>query len=173
MDIIVEYAWNKDNYLKASYQNYMHSRLNKGFKILAGTFLIVLILYYVITMNFTEHAFVISVTVAFLTIYLGRWPIFRWQLKRQFKKYAQKDCLVRWVINETQLKSMVEGIREGIVSWDSITKAVKTKDGFLIYRYPVYHWFPFSGFPGPDQQVLFEMLLERKVKNYRKDKAHK
>ena len=48
----------------------------------------------------------------------------------------------------------------------AVKKVVKTKEGYLLHRYPMFHWFPISAFNNDLDIKNFEDLARVKVKDF-------
>ncbi|MEI8011614.1 MAG: hypothetical protein WCI27_03905 [Candidatus Omnitrophota bacterium] len=166
MKINLNYRWDKNAFLKANYYNLKYGEVALIKKI-GGPISIVLCLatmFFIYIRGFKSQDVIPFILVTYF--YALRWPIYKLQVSRNFKKYSERDREISWEIGDEVLKGSVKGTSEGQFSWDLIKKVVKTKEGYLLHRYPMFHWFPISAFNNDLDIKNFEDLARVKVKDF-------
>lgn len=165
MSIELQYKWDKEEFLKASYANFRRRARSVASRAL-GVMVIILAasaLLFVFQRGY-DPTYLIMLFLVFYW-FLLRWPLQRLILARQFAKHSERDADIRWTVNEAGFKGgRLESYGE--FSWDAITSIEKTKEGFLVYRYPIFHWLPISGFKSPGDINGFESMAMQKCKRY-------
>lgn len=165
MNIELDYRWDKEEFLKASHANFRRRRrtiASRAFGLLI-IFMIASSLLFVFEQGFDASYFIIL----FLAIYwfLLRWPLQSFFLARQFEKHAEKDTDIHWVISDEGFKGGSAG-SQGEFAWDAVTGIERSQDGFLIYRYPIFHWLPMSAFQSRDDIDRFESVAKQTSNKY-------
>ena len=166
MNIEVDYKWDKDAFIKASMAN-MKYRFG-GVKSFVVSIIILAFLAFSLYIAIEKGMEPIYYLFIFLAVYwfILRWPIYKWSFNRQFNKHTEKNAIVSWSIDENGLRGKGSN-SSGEFSWESITDAIKSKYGYLIYRYPMFHWFPYTAFKNESDMQLFEELLTKNVKKHK------
>ncbi len=164
MNIEINYTWDKDAFVKASMAN-MKYRFG-GVKSIVVS--VIIFVFFVATLYFVSKKGIEQFDYFFIFIaiywFILRWPFYIWMFRRQFNQHTEKDADVSWVITEGGIKG-VGSNSSGEFNWTSITDAIKSKHGYLIYRYPMFHWFPYSAFKSDGDKQIFQQLISKNVKN--------
>ena len=162
--IHLNYKWDKGTFLKASYYNLQYGEISKIKRILVPlSFVLCLATLFLISKRGFK-AIDISPFIILLYFYILRWPLYRLQLSTSFNKYSEKNSEINWEITDEYLKAEVKGKSQGQITWDLISKYDKTKEGYLLHRYPLFHWFPFNAFRNEADLKNFDNLLIGKIK---------
>lgn len=164
--IELKFIWSESEFLRASQCNYQVLRKQFLFRTISVLLILIVLLSSLLILLQGYDLFNTTLVIACTFIYFLRWPIYKFQLKMHFKKYAEKDKEVTWQVTDSFLKGGVEGLSQGEIQWDNVAKIVDSPEGFIIYRYPLYHWFPKDGFINPDDVTAFEALARKKIKQF-------
>lgn len=164
MAVEINYNWDKSTFVGACKANYLHSLGSRRSIILS----IFIVLYLVAALYLgsrlgMEWSGYLSVFIAVYWFVL-RFPLYVWLTGRRFDKHVEKDANISWVIDDKGMKS-VGANSSGEFNWNLVTDAIKSKHGYLIYRYPLYHWFPFASFENEHDKLEFERLIIENVSN--------
>jgi hypothetical protein len=162
MNISIQYQWDKETYLEAARFNFEHV-MNKSLSrliLILAVIILFLDLYLIWDRGFQifDALALLIVAVAFLL----RWPFFKILLARQFDQYVEKDATLVWQIDDEYLHVKVGESSEARFVWRLINRSVKTPKGYLLYRFPMYHWIPNHGFSNNAEQKQFEAALKEK-----------
>ena len=168
MTVHLNYTWDKNTYLRASYAKLKHSKAGAIIQIIGLIFLFwsLAILWIGIQKGFDKVDLFPLLVV--LYIYVLRWPLLNFQLSRQFQKHADKDAKISWEISEESLKGTSAEKSETVIYWNAIDKVIKTREGYFLSRCPTFIWIPFNSFKNSSDRGQFEILVAGKTKFIKK-----
>lgn len=161
--IEVSYLWSEQEYLTAAHQHSRFGAANSREKIIV---FVVGALIFASVFMMLQRGFQPTDSMAFiLALY---WFVFRARLhkrllRKRFLSSEQKDKQISLDITDELITARTEGLSEGDFKWDSVTKVVRTNDGFLLYRGVAYIWLPNTAFQAAEMVERFAALSERKA----------
>lgn len=164
MTIEIRYKWNKEAFIEANIENMKH-RFNGAIARVLNviTFGFTGIIFYLIY----KHGFKIEYTfivVVAVYLFILKWPINRLLLAWQFSKHTEKNSELLWFVDKNGMKGTGSN-SHGEFTWKSITGVYKSKKGYIVERYPMFHWFPLTAFKTENDIASFEsLILENGVK---------
>jgi hypothetical protein len=122
MSIELQYKWDKEEFLKASYadQRYRARTVASRSFGIALIFLVASALLFIFDRGFEETVYFTILALAFSFFwFVPSWPLQRLILTRQFSKHAARDTDVRWTIDERGFSGSGSNTHGGF-SWDAI-----------------------------------------------------
>ena len=167
MAVTIKYLWDKQAFiaLQQAYYKYIE-RTPRG---IIGTLLFIAIFFFALYM-ISRYRF--DFGNGFLLLFSGfflilRKPYIAWMAAARFKHYTEKNLPVEWQVDAQGFSGGTE-LSSGKFSWQIISNVIRLKDGFLVIRYPLFHWFPLSAF-GSEQDISeFDRLVQEKVPTYKR-----
>lgn len=161
--IEVSYLWSEQEYLTAAHQHRRFGAVNSREKIIAYVVgaLILASLFMMLQRGFQPTDSMAFVLALYWFVFRAR--LHQRLLRKRFMNSDQKDKQIYLSITDEQITAGTEGLSEGDFKWDSVTKVVRTNEGFLLYRAEAYIWLPNTAFQTTEMVARFGALSERKA----------
>jgi hypothetical protein len=163
--IVIQYIWNEENFIRGN-SYYLKSLVRTPIRILFYVFssLIFILGCIAIYSDGIQTSSVIIVLAGAYLLFLRHFE-YKYFARRRFKKRPDKNKNIRIEVTEDLIKSEVEDIGKSEANWNSVFKALRTKEGIIIYPNDgIYHWLPNHAFQSEDELNQFWDLVKRKVK---------
>jgi hypothetical protein len=104
----------------------------------------------------------LTATIVFGGIFAAMPLITRWSAKRRARELPSLNNLIKWEINDSELRTSTEGAEARFV-WDKIIKVHENRNGFLLFPQPrLAHWIPKRAFQGESDIELFREIVKSK-----------
>ena len=162
--IVIEYVWNEENFIRGN-GYYLRSLVRTPIRILFYIFSSLIFILACIAI----YRKGIQISSGFLFL-VGAYLLFlrhfeyKYFARRRFKKRPDKNKRIRIEVTEDIIKSEVEDIGKSEANWNSVYKALRNKEGIIIYpNEGIYHWIPNHAFQNEEELNQFWDLVKRKV----------
>jgi len=109
-----------------------------------------------------------STLLLFGVLFLFYRILMKWKYKKSFRKNSLYNRKLVWKINNEQLFAESGGAFRNEFSWNMITRAVETLEGFMLYTgNATVYWLPLDGFEEGSKVNAFRDLLKSHITNYK------
>lgn len=162
--IIAEYQWSEDAYRESRRQN-LRAQVRRPFRY-AFYFVSSLILAAGIWGLYADKALPSAMVLTLIGAYLlvFRRVEARYFAKRRFQQRSDKNKEIRWQFRPDDIHVEVSDLGDSNISWAAFEKAVRTKDGIVLYSAGgVHHWLPNYAVASPSTIDDLWKLLQIKV----------
>ena len=90
-------------------------------------------------------------------------------LRRAMRRDPDRDALIEWRIDDEGTRVIVGNVEKTSVAWSAYTKALITREGYLLYRGAKrLSWLPFKAFASRTDHDAAQALIEQHVADIRR-----
>ena len=163
-DIIIEYTWDRDTVLNASYSAYRYEMRHSPKRFIGWIFIVLTQFSVVGAMQKDAIGLLIISTILTTYWYFFRWSIRKFILSKSFDMLENANHKFKITVNRERL--LIDEISS---SWSDIREIVSLEDGFLIYYKESFIFFPSKAFKSIEDKNRFSLLAKEMVVKYKKE----